>query len=203
MKLKYYLRGLGIGILVTALIMGATDGKELTDEEIKARAIQLGMVEAQETNVLSDLQTSAKEETKEESVVEESIPVMETVAATQETEVVESIGATKETETVEETQESAEATKEDETIVETLESVQTTESSATEGVGELVSITVNGGDSSVTVSNVLAAAGLVENAKEYDRYLCSNGYDKRICVGTYEIELGSDYETIAKIITKR
>lgn len=46
MKLKYYLRGLGIGILVTALIMGATDGKELTDEEIKARAIQLGMVEA-------------------------------------------------------------------------------------------------------------------------------------------------------------
>ncbi len=47
MKLKYYMRGLGIGILVTAVIMGiALNGKrELTDAEIKERAKALGMVE--------------------------------------------------------------------------------------------------------------------------------------------------------------
>ena len=40
MKLKYYLRGLGIGILVTAVIMGVTQGSRketLSDREIRER----------------------------------------------------------------------------------------------------------------------------------------------------------------------
>lgn len=47
MNLKYYLRGLGIGIIVTALIMGITlGGKEkLSNAEIIERAKALGMVE--------------------------------------------------------------------------------------------------------------------------------------------------------------
>ena len=59
MNLKYYLRGLGIGIMVTAVIMSvAADNKkqELSDAEIKARAAQLGMVE-ESTGLLSDLET--------------------------------------------------------------------------------------------------------------------------------------------------
>lgn len=55
MNLKYYLRGLGIGIIVTALIMGiAAGGKKqvLSDEEIRERARELGMVE--ESTVLAD-----------------------------------------------------------------------------------------------------------------------------------------------------
>ena len=37
MKLKIYLRGLGIGIIVTALIMGISLGgkEEMTDEEVE------------------------------------------------------------------------------------------------------------------------------------------------------------------------
>ncbi|MBR0164465.1 MAG: hypothetical protein IJQ12_07315 [Lachnospiraceae bacterium] len=49
MKLKMYLIGLGMGVIVTAVIMGiALSGRvrEMTDEEILARARQLGMVEA-------------------------------------------------------------------------------------------------------------------------------------------------------------
>ncbi len=48
MKLKMYLRGLGIGIMVTALIMGIAtkDGRPLTDAEIKAAAAKLGMVDS-------------------------------------------------------------------------------------------------------------------------------------------------------------
>lgn len=54
MKLKYYLRGLGIGILVTAIIMSCTRRPEkLTDAEIKMRATQLGMLEK---SVLADMQ---------------------------------------------------------------------------------------------------------------------------------------------------
>lgn len=46
-------------------------------------------------------------------------------------------------------------------------------------------------------------AGLVESAVEFDKFLCSNGYDHSISVGTYEIEYGLDFETMAKIITRR
>ena len=48
MRLKYYLRGLGIGIVVTAVIMGVSAERQkpvMTDEQIIARAKELGMVE--------------------------------------------------------------------------------------------------------------------------------------------------------------
>lgn len=54
MKLKYYLRGMGIGIILTAIIMGiALRGRKeaLSDAEIMARARELGMIDA---TVLSD-----------------------------------------------------------------------------------------------------------------------------------------------------
>ena len=50
MEKKYYLRGLGLGIIVTAVIMGialsgGTKKREMTDEEVIARAKELGMTE--------------------------------------------------------------------------------------------------------------------------------------------------------------
>ena len=63
MNLKYYLRGLGIGIIVTALIMGIVTGgkgKALSDEEIIKRAEQLGMT--MESDVLSEALPEAEEE---------------------------------------------------------------------------------------------------------------------------------------------
>ena len=48
-KLRFYLRGLGIGIVVTALLMTIINGRkqpELTDDQIRARAVALGMVDA-------------------------------------------------------------------------------------------------------------------------------------------------------------
>ena len=44
MKLKYYLRGLGIGIIVTTVILAVSFSKKeikMSDEEIMARAAQL------------------------------------------------------------------------------------------------------------------------------------------------------------------
>lgn len=47
MELKYYLRGLGLGIAITAIVMGilSSKNKTMTNEEIIARAKQLGMTE--------------------------------------------------------------------------------------------------------------------------------------------------------------
>ena len=56
MKLKFYLRGLGIGVVVSVIILAFTmkgNTKELSDEEIRQRALELGMVE-QDGGVLAD-----------------------------------------------------------------------------------------------------------------------------------------------------
>lgn len=47
MELKYYLRGLGLGIVLTAIVMGVATSRHrtMTNEEIIARARQLGMTE--------------------------------------------------------------------------------------------------------------------------------------------------------------
>ena len=56
MKLRYYLRGLGIGMLVAALvlILSGSTGGGMSDEEVKSRAAQLGMVE-KDKSVLDDI----------------------------------------------------------------------------------------------------------------------------------------------------
>ena len=54
MKLKYYLRGLGIGLVIAAVVMGIHSGNTSSspsDAEIKQRAQELGMIDG---TVLSD-----------------------------------------------------------------------------------------------------------------------------------------------------
>ena len=77
MKLKYYLRGLGIGMAVTALIfrisVSGRQGQEaqtLTDEQIRERASELGMVDSSELT-LAALQNSAQPQTTMEPEVTE------------------------------------------------------------------------------------------------------------------------------------
>ncbi|MDE5588799.1 MAG: hypothetical protein K2J60_06615, partial [Acetatifactor sp.] len=69
MKLKSYMRGLGIGIVVTALIMGIAtkDGRPMTDAEIKAAAAKLGMVDSNSLR-LTDLNQDRTPESPEPHV---------------------------------------------------------------------------------------------------------------------------------------
>ena len=168
MKLKYYLRGLGIGILVTALIMGFTtkEGRPLTDAEIKAAAAELGMVESDSLR-LADLpqnQTPQPEPTDQP-------------------------------ETTPEPDATPEPAKEPEAASES--AAETSQES-----GADISITVSAGSGSRTVCNGLEEAGVIADAAEFDKYLCDQGYSKRICVGTFEIPADASWEEIAKIITR-
>lgn len=64
-KIRFYMRGLGIGILVTALILIAVNLKnnkgEMTDAEIRERAAALGMVDANSYS-LTDAASAMNEE---------------------------------------------------------------------------------------------------------------------------------------------
>ena len=59
MNLKYYLRGLGLGLIVAALVLGIhhvrTSDKALSDDEIRARAAKLGMVDSSSRLVEEEL----------------------------------------------------------------------------------------------------------------------------------------------------
>lgn len=187
MERKYYLRGLGIGIVVTAIIMGiATSGKRgMTDEEIIARAKELGMVE---NTVLS-------EKTEEEAETEAAVDIANTENATEKSAIEE----TKKPETSEEQKENTtEETKKPETSTE-----QQTTADKKEDITSAVvkTITVNSGDGSYTVAKKLAEAGVVTSAENFDTYLCQNGYDKKLRTGNFSIPADASDEQIARIVT--
>ena len=207
MKLKYYLRGLGIGMAVTALILGISfsgrqgqEAQTLTDEQIRERASELGMVDSSELT-LAALQNSAQTQTTMEPEVTEEPETMTEPETTTEPE------ATAEPETTTEPEATAEPEMTTEPEV-TAEPEMTTEPEATEAP-ELITapeqsqttITIKKGSDSGSVSRQLYEAGLVENAKAFDNYLCNNGYSRSISPGIYEIAPGTSEEEIAKIIT--
>ena len=174
MKLRYYLRGLGVGILVTAVIMTVALSKKqpMTDDEVIKRAKELGMIE---NTIIKDVATPKDDEEVKAEVKEES-----------QEEIQEEIS--------EDIQEEVEETPEG-----TEPEVEAEEEPEAEAV---VTVSVVSGDSSWSVAKRMEEIGLVDSAKEFDAFLCGNGYDKRISVGTYEISSNATWEDMAKIITK-
>lgn len=228
MKVKYYLRGLGIGMLVTALILtvsGRTNA-EMSDEAVRRRAAELGMVEKDKT-VLGELGSEkpeaedAAEHDGSPAEAPESVSGQDTERETsaEDTQETEDVGV--ETEQVQDLAPEAEdnAVNEPETdlsaedkaeqelaqeIEERADEVADRAKDVAENspAGRVVMLEVRRGDSSVSVARRAAEAGLVQSAADFDVFLCRNGYDKRISVGNYEITEGASEKEIADIITK-
>lgn len=190
MKKKYFVRGLGIGIIFGALIMLAaylTSGKgSLSDEEVMKRAQELGMVKKSEYVLDSEV---TSEETITEAVTTEA-PVA-TEKATEEA-TTEAPGTTER------------ATEEATTEAATTEKA-TTEAATTEQMDAKTkaTITVSGGMSSETISSLLENAGLVDSASKFNSFLVQNGYDKKLETGSFDISGGMTYEEIARILTTK
>lgn len=197
MKLKYYLRGLGIGILVTTVILSlaGVGRKNMTDEEVVKRAKELGMVES---TLLSDLPDQTK--------TDEVRPTEPEISLQPETSEPEAGPEPEESASTPETPVAPEETPEapEETPVAPEETpVSPEDGNPDTPTGETVTLVIGRGESSTTVSKNLKKAGIVEDAAAFDRFLCNNGYDKKIITGTYEIPYGASEEEIAKIITRK
>ncbi len=193
MKLRYYLRGLGIGIIVTAILMGATGGgkQNMTDEEVKARAAELGMMESTTlSSVEPTPEDTAKPQTPAQAAQEPTQSAEPTITAAQLP-----------TDTPLPTQ-APTVTDIPEPTVTPVPTQDLQDHQPAENVQTVV-IVIHSGDSSVTVSRAVAAAGLAESSTDFDEYLCANGYDKRLAVGSHEIPMDADYEEIAAILISR
>jgi len=195
------MRGLGIGIAVTALLMGiALSGRKetMTDEEIRQRALEMGMTD--ESGVLSeDLKDEDPEAEPEEMKDTESeageLAVSENGTGESAGQKVETEKPEEETKSPEEAEENPDAEPDGKSDAEP--------AAVPENEGKSVIITINSGDGSRTVANKLKEAGLIEDAAAYDAFLCQNGYDKKIAAGNHEILSGASDEEIAIALTKR
>lgn len=199
MNLKYYLRGLGIGIIVTALIMGITAGRKepLSDAEIKERAKALGMVE-EENTLLKDLEDQAAKEDAPEPVETEDMQEAATPEASEAQEESAEPEEMQEAATPEAPEVQEESPQPEETVQPDAEPEE--ENQDDQGTQGSVTIQIARGDGSYTVSKKLEEAGLVESATAYDQFLYQNGYDKKIRAGSVEIPAGAADEQIARII---
>ena len=219
MNLKYYLRGLGVGIVVTSLILGIGLGSRketLSNEEIKERARELGMVEESITE--AEAAAQKEEEAQEAEVTAAPVPeenaesdVEPIVNADPEvsSEPAVSTGAAPEASekpNVSAASESAASAAPDagatpEAGVKPVAD-EAEEDSGTAPEKEIVDITINPGEGSYVISQKLEQSGLIDDAAEYDAYLCDNGYHTKLRAGVHKIPMGSTREEIAKLLCR-
>ena len=215
MKLKYYLRGLGIGMLVAALvlILSGNTGGGMSDEAVKRRAAELGMVEKDKT-VLGDIGGEAADGEMNETETSMELPEQDGKAVQEE----DAEGRTPEGDTqgqtgepkpeTESPQQAEEADAEEQALAQEIEQraeevVDRAEEAAENSPsGRTVTLEVRTGDSSISVARRAQEAGLVQSAADFDVFLCQNGFDKRISIGSYEITVDASEKEIAEIITK-
>ena len=209
MKLRSYLRGIGIGILLAAGIcicasLRSGSGKTMTDEEIKARAKELGMTEE---TVLADLTveptTSVVEVINEPESSEEVATELVDEGMSAYDPAADEEASSEEEPTPEPTPETTPEPTPEVTPEPTPETTPEPTKAASESTGDTVTITVEKGNGSDTVAKKLEAAGLVSNAHDYDVWLMQNGYDRIIAAGEHKIPKGASNEEIAKILCNR
>lgn len=197
MKLRYYLRGLGLGMIVAAAFLAAVyqhQGAALSDREIMSRAADLGMT-MPETAMLAT-QTSTQDATATETAAQETkVTAAADSGQAALSSAAETVSAAESTTTKESAAKESTAVKESAAVKES--------TAAKESIAAMVTLTVAHGDDSSRVARKAAAAGLVPDAAAFDAYLCQNGYDRRISAGTYEIASGATQEEIARKITGR
>lgn len=224
MKLKYYLRGLGIGIICTAIIMGiALSGNKketMTDTEIIERARLLGMVMPEEEE-----KDAPADDKKEQSPDEDSKPETKNDAAQDKAdskakddkkeddkakEDKTETGNKANDKTVKKEADNKQDNKEDKNQSgDKAKDPQKTDTNTPDNnaaqqpsKGEMVEVEIKAGDYSAAVSQTLLKAGLISDADAFNKYLTQKGVDQNLRVGVYQIPKGATQDQIIEILQK-
>lgn len=186
MKLKYYMRGLGIGIILTTLIFTITGTEEkLSDKEIMQRARVLGMVTEEEQNAgLEEVLNNKPTNSVEEHTKKPEEPSLTPTNTPEE--------LITPTPTVEPT---PEPTMEPTTTptIKPEPSIQPSQ----------ISFTIEKGMASGQVANLLVEVGLIEDATAFNRYIVYQGKESIIRIGSYTLPQDASYDDIINEITAR
>jgi len=215
MKQKYYLRGLGFGILITALVFIFAGQAKMSDDEIIKRAEELGYrkVTEQESNSigLKDLlenDTPVPTKTPELTVTDTPIPEpSDTPVPT--TEVTPSTTVTPEltaeptptlTPTLTPTPEPTATPTPEPTATPTPEPTPTVNP---ESDVKTATIVVERGNTATVVCDKIEKAGIVKDGDKLKDYLIKNNLTDYINVGTFQLSSDMSLKEIAAVLTGR
>lgn len=174
MKMKYYLRGIGVGIIVTTLIL--TVAFALNDKTTTPST------ETQSSyDYLENLKTSQAAGEKDSS-------------SSNDKESDKESQSDKESESQSEKESEAQGESQ-------MSQDNTQESSSSDGVKIVYEVDLSRVETSEQAARIIAGIGIVKDWEDFNNYLISNGFGGGIGCRIYRIEHGSSYEEIAKIIT--
>ena len=191
MRFKYYLRGCGMGILVATLLLmvaAGTKKQDMRDEDVIARAKELGMVFSEDGENPQGNSPETKDSQTEDSETENS---QTTDSQTEDSGTDNSQTTDSQTE---------DSQKEDSQIKDSQIKDSQTEDSGEEGP---IRISVKQGEVCRELAEDLLEKGLITDAEEFRNFMKDYGYDDMLRVGEYEFEKGMTYLEIAKILTKQ
>ena len=190
MKLKYYLRGLGVGVICTAIIMGiALSGKKetLSDEEIIERAEVLGMV--MEGELGPDREDPEQENNSEDpGTTQESQPNGEG-----EGDGGQDRGEDNGDDSSQEPDEELDSESQDSEIVQQPSGED----------GGVVELEIKEGEFSDVISKKLYQAGLIPDAEKFNTYMTQKGVDDSLRIGVHLIPMGASADEIIDILKAR
>lgn len=215
MKLKYYLRGAGIALILAVLLTNVSHRSEVSASVNGLQEI------TEETDTTAEEQLEVKEVSKGDATVEdivESEPELDsdesaidyTMVSDEEleTEGTKSVSESKvidlnvdmsvSTELMTEEKLSEQVVTEENLIYEEEQKQTVATLTIEDDAQEAYLLNIVGGDDSGTVSRKLYNAGLVDSASEFDAFLMQHGYDKKIRVGTVEVPFGATWLEIAE-----
>lgn len=218
MKLKYYLRGAGIALILAVLLTNVSHRNEVSASSDGIQEI------VEETDTMAEECSTLVEASKEDASVEDHVEsesmeigldfdantVDQTMVVDEEleTEGTKSVSESKvidlnvdmsvSTELMTEENLSEQVVVEENQIYEEEQKQTVATLTIENGAKESYLLNVVSGDDSGTVSRKLYNAGLVDSPSEFDAFLMQHGYDKKIRVGTVEVPFGSTWLEIAE-----
>lgn len=227
MKFKYLLRGFGIGVLFSAIILALSyynkPKGDLTEAEIISQARELGMMteqdwkekKIQETLDQMETDTVSKEAVDsasgQPSAEPESQPGEEQGKAeedtNQETDKTKEDAMKEDSEAEEGPPKKEEESSKDETKSEEGDAPQDLEKPESEEPSDedagLAVIKVVSGMVSSEVAEDLENQGVIEDAYDFDAYMCDNGFAPLIQAGTFYVPKDASYLEIARILMRQ
>ena len=215
MRIKYYLRGIGCGIIFSVVIMsiamGSKGKSQISDAEIIQRAKQLGMVEADDNGKEDKNNLEATSEVETEKDVKEETPASASTEQNTEKDKTStnekkdndkgSINSlTNQKPSSESNKSDGDTEKKPKKENNSNQAVPSDKSSTQK---EYVSFTVKSGQVCRQIAENLQKKGIVDDADSFREYMARKGLASSIRCGTFELPKGATYEKIAECLTTR
>lgn len=186
MKTKLFIRGLGVGIVLTTIILYLGKGT-ITDQDIINKAKELGM--EMKDDSMSSLITNKPDDLRDPQDDKDDLE--------------DSQDPQNGSDDLDDSQDKPDDLDSDAGPKEPENQVEDGKDDLEEqGKDEMVMINIEKGMLSSDVARVLYNARIIENEKEFDKYMIATQKSRKIRIGEYEIKKGETFENLVNIITR-